>query len=64
MVLYLLVQIVINGVVVKMKKIFYIKTLNNEYAYLTIYRLRLYRMYRFFKNYKIPIKIGYYTNNI
>ena len=47
-----------------MKKIFYIKTLNNEYAYLTIYRLRLYRMYRFFKNYKIPIKIGYYTNNI
>ena len=47
-----------------MKKIFYIKTLDNNYAYLTIYRLRLYKMYRFFKSYNISIKIGYYTNNI
>ena len=47
-----------------MKKIFYIKTLNNDYAYLTIYRLRLYRMYRFFKSYNLSIKIGYYISNI
>lgn len=47
-----------------MKKIFYLKTLDNGYTYSTIYRLRLYRMYRFFKRCKIPIKIGYYTNNI
>ena len=47
-----------------MKKIVYLKTLNNGYIYSTIYRLGLYRMYRFFKRCKTPIKIGYYTSNI